>query len=132
MVTFNFSLKTSKKRTIQPKITETIEGYIVMLNDNYKIKYNNELYNIDESSISTKNQSIIYSKKLDKYGHRIKIIRNADDRSDIGSKNYTSIAVGLKVKANIINGIAFITKIYNNTLINDIEEIENLKEFYIE
>lgn len=138
MVTFNFSLSAIKKKEKnKPKtnVVETIEGVIAIVNNEYKLKANNVLYDIDENSISTKGKRIIYTRRLDENGHRIKIIRNGEDTVDVGTKHYTSIAIGLKVKANIcfINNkrICAITKVYHDTLLNDID-IDTIKEMFFE
>lgn len=138
MVAFNFSLSAIKqKEKAKPKINvvETIEGIIAIVNNQYKLKANNSLYDIDENSISTKGKRIIYARRLDENGHRIKIIRNGEDTFDIGIKYYSSIAIGLKVKANVqvINNkkVCSITKVYHNTLLNDIE-IDTIKEVFFE
>lgn len=131
MVTFNFTLK-SKKKTVAPKISSVVvEGIVVMINNIYKLKVGDKLYDIDVNSITTKGQRTIYARWLDDNGHRIKIIRNEEDRSDIGIKFYTNIAVGLKVKANIINNVCSITKVYHDTLINDIE-VDTIKDMFFE
>lgn len=138
MVTFNFSLSAIKKKEKnKPKtnVVTTVEGIVAIVNNEYKLKVDNSLYDIDKNSIATKGKRIIYAKRLDEYGHRIKIIRNGEDAFDVGSEHYSSIAIGLKVKTNvsIINNkkVCAITKIYHDTLLNDIE-IETIKEMFFE
>lgn len=138
MVTFNFSLSAIKKKEKnKPKtnVVTTVEGIVAIVNNEYKLKVDNSLYDIDKNSIATKGKRIIYAKRLDERGHRIKIIRNGEDTFDVDSEHYSSIAIGLKVKANvsIINNkkVCAITKIYHDTLLNDIE-IETIKEMFFE
>lgn len=131
MVTFNFTLKSKTKPVVNKVSSITVDGIVVMINNIYKIKVGDKLYDIDINSITTKGQRIIYARWLDKNGHRIKIIRNEEDRSDIGIKFYTNIAVGLKVKANVVNNICSIIKVYHDTSIKDIE-IDTIKNMFFE
>lgn len=131
MPSFNFSInkgkvnreKTSAKYII---IENKCEGLICELENNiYKVKYKEELYSITVESFKTKHKKIIYARWKDKYGHRIKIIRDIDNRIETNTKLYCAIAPGLIAKGKLVKtpfgSIKFhIRNCYN---IGDITEI---------
>lgn len=109
MVTLKFNFKInshvkSRSSSISYTVIESkCEGVITIQDDGeYKVKYNNKLYKITEASYETKGKRIIYAKQLDKYGHRIKIIRDSDSRSRLDKRFYFPFAVGLIAKGRIV------------------------------
>ena len=73
----------------------------------------------------------LHTKRLDEYGHRIKIIRDIDNKEDIGSKFYCRLAPGLTVKGKVIRNevnleLFQVTKVLNENdiLSNSIDDKE--------
>ena len=106
MVSLKFSFgrvqKTTKGRIAATVIYNRAEGLIKIIEGEYKVEYNNKLYPISEDSYESKGKKVVYSTKLDKYNHRVKIIRDADNKSALNKQHYIPFAVGLIAKGRII------------------------------
>lgn len=132
MVSFSFSLKKNKpKRETKPKnviIYSNVLGLVIKDNECLRVLYKDILYVIDPTTISTKGRRVIYARIRDKYNHRIKIIRNADGRFDVGTKHYVRVTDGLYVIGNVITNSYGMTLFYIKRVVDyneDIYEIRN-------
>ena len=109
---FNFNISLKPKRNTRspakPSISYTIieskvEGIIKLLEDmTFRVEYNGKLYKITTESYDTKDKKILYARKLDSYGHRIKIIRDTDNRAYVDTRHYVPFAAGLIAKGRIV------------------------------
>lgn len=111
MVSFKFNFNVSskpKKQTRSPSLSyvvieSKIEGLIKLLEDmTFRVEYKGKLYKITSESYETKGKKVLYARKLDKYGHRIKIIRDQDSRSRVDSRYYVPFAAGLIAKGRLV------------------------------
>ena len=105
---FNISLK-PKRQTRSPSnisysVIETkVEGLIRVLADmTFRVEYKGKLYKITQESYNTKGKKALYARRLDKYGHRIKLIRDQDSRYEVNIKHYVPFAAGLIAKGRIV------------------------------
>lgn len=104
---FNISLK-PKRQTRSPSISYTVieskvEGVIRLLEDGtFRVEYNKKLYKITQESYNTKGKKTLYARRLDKYGHRIKIIRDIDSRDAVDTRYYVPFSAGLIAKGRIV------------------------------
>lgn len=109
-VKFNFNISIKPKRqTRSPSnvsytvIEAKVEGLIKILEDmTFRVEYKGKLYKITQESYNTKGKKILYARKLDCYGHRIKIIRDIDNRAYVDTKHYVPFAAGLIAKGRIV------------------------------
>ena len=109
-VKFNFNISIKPKRqTRSPSsvsytvIEAKVEGLIKILEDmTFRVEYKGKLYKITQESYNTKGKKILYARKLDCYGHRIKIIRDMDNRAYVNTKHYVPFAAGLIAKGRIV------------------------------
>lgn len=109
-VKFNFNISIKPKRqTRSPSsvsytiIEAKVEGLIKILEDmTFRVEYKGKLYKITQESYNTKGKKILYARKLDCYGHRIKIIRDMDNRAYVDTKHYVPFAAGLIAKGRIV------------------------------
>lgn len=107
---FNISLKPKRanKSPAKPSISyvvieSKVEGLIKLLEDmTFRVEYKGKLYKITSESYETKGKKILYARRLDKYGHRIKIIRDTDNRAHVDIKHYVPFAAGLIAKGRIV------------------------------
>ena len=107
---FNISLKPKRanKSPAKPSISyvvieSKVEGLIKLLEDmTFRVEYKGKLYKITSESYETKDKKILYARRLDKYGHRIKIIRDTDNRAHVDIKHYVPFAAGLMAKGRIV------------------------------
>ena len=104
---FNISIKAKQARspsTISYTIIESkVEGVVKILEDmTFRVEYKGKLYKITQESYNTKGKKILYARKLDCYGHRIKIIRDMDNRAYVDTKHYVPFAAGLIAKGRIV------------------------------
>ena len=107
---FNISLKPKRanKSPTKPSISyvvieSKVEGLIKLLEDmTFRVEYKGKLYKITSESYETKGKKILYARRLDKYGHRIKIIRDTDNRAHVDIKHYVPFAAGLIAKGRIV------------------------------
>lgn len=124
MPTFNFALKIAgraKRKTSTSSISiihKDIEAVIKAdAEGKYYIVHEDVKYSIHPDCYNNKGNKEIYLKRLDKYGHRIKIIRDKDSRVNMNNEFYCPFAPGLVVKGNIIkdHGLVYyyIKQIYN-------------------
>lgn len=111
MVSFKFNFNVSakpKKQTRSPSISyavieSKIEGLIKLLEDmTFRVEYKGKLYKITNESYETKGKKILYARRLDKYGHRIKIIRDSDNRTHLNPQHYVPFAAGLIAKGRLV------------------------------
>lgn len=126
MVTFNFSLKSKPKKEVKPKNTiiyKDVLGLVVKEEQFIKVCYRNKNYVIEPSTFSTKGRKVIYAKRRDEYGHRIKIIRNFDDRRDVGTVHYARVTDGLYVIGNVITNSYGMELFYIKRVVDYNEEI---------
>ena len=126
MVTFNFSLKSKPKKEVKPKNTiiyKDVLGLVVKEEQFIKVCYRNKNYVIEPSTFSTKGKKVIYAKRRDERGHRIKIIRNFDDRRDIGTTHYARVTDGLYVIGNVITNSYGMELFYIKRVVDYNEEI---------
>lgn len=105
---FNISLK-PKRQTRSPSslsytvIESKVEGLVKLLPDmTFRVEYKGKLYKITQESYNTKGKKVLYARKLDCYGHRIKIIRDNDNRAYVDTKHYVPFAAGLIAKGRIV------------------------------
>ena len=105
---FNISLK-PKRQTRSPSnisysVIETkVEGLIRVLADmTFRVEYKGKLYKITQESYNTKGKKVLYARKLDSYGHRIKIIRDVNNRASVDIRHYVPFAAGLIAKGRIV------------------------------
>ena len=68
----------------------------------FRVEYKGKLYKITKESYETKGKKVLYARKLDKFGHRIKIIRDQDNRASVNSKHYVPFAAGLIAKGRLV------------------------------
>ena len=108
-VKFNFNISIKPKQTRSPStisytiVESKVEGVIKILEDmTFRVEYKGKLYKITQESYNTKGKKILYARKLDCYGHRIKIIRDADNRAYVDTKHYVPFAAGLIAKGRIV------------------------------
>lgn len=109
-VKFNFNISIKPKRqTRSPSnvsytvIEAKVEGLIKILEDmTFRVEYKGKLYKITQESYNTKGKKILYARKLDCYGHRIKIIRDMDNRAYVDTRHYVPFAAGLIAKGRIV------------------------------
>lgn len=109
-VKFNFNISIKPKRqTRSPSnvsytvIEAKVEGLIKILEDmTFRVEYKGKLYKITQESYNTKGKKILYARKLDYYGHRIKIIRDIDNRAYVDTRHYVPFAAGLIAKGRIV------------------------------
>ena len=105
---FNISLKPNRQTRSQSDISyyvieSKVEGLIKLLPDmTFRVEYKGKLYKITQESYNTKGKKILYARKLDCYGHRIKIIRDIDNRGYVDTKHYVPFAAGLIAKGRIV------------------------------
>lgn len=105
---FNVSLKPKSKTRSPSKISYTViepkvEGLVKLLQDmTFRVEYNGKLYKITNESYETRGKRILYARRLDCYGHRIKIIRDNDNRAAVDTKHYVPFAAGLIAKGRIV------------------------------
>lgn len=110
MVKFNFNISIKPKRqTRSPSaisyvvIESKVEGIIKLLEDmTFRVEYKGKLYKITQESYETKGRKILYARRLDKFNHRIKIIRDSDNRAHVDTKHYVPFAAGLIAKGRIV------------------------------
>lgn len=112
MIKFNFNIAVKPKRQSRspskPAISYTVieskvEGLIKLLEDGtFRVEYNKKLYKITKESFNTKGKKALYARRLDKYGHRIKLIRDQDSRYEVNIKHYVPFAAGLMAKGRIV------------------------------
>ena len=108
-VKFNFNVSIKPKQTRSPStisytvVEAKVEGVIKLLDDyTFRVQYKDKLYKITQESYNTKGKKILYARKLDKYNHRIKIIRDNDNRVYVDTKYYVPFAAGLIAKGRIV------------------------------
>ena len=107
---FNISLKPKRanKSPAKPSISyvvieSKVEGLVKLLEDmTFRVEYKGKLYKITSESYETKGKKILYARRLDNYGHRIKIIRDTDNRAHVDTKHYVPFAAGLIAKGRIV------------------------------
>lgn len=113
MVKFNFnvSIKPKRQNTRSPSktaisytvIESKVEGIVRLLEDmTFRVEYKGKLYKITSESYETKGKKVLYARRLDKYNHRIKIIRDTDNRAHVDTKYYVPFAAGLIAKGRIV------------------------------
>lgn len=133
MPTFNFSSFKPKKKIQQTTIVlyDNIKAIVIVEEKVLKAKVGDNKYLFTNKSLSTDGCRVIYAKRLDKYGHRIKIIRDINNKEDIGSKFYCRLAPGLIVKGKVIRNevnleLFQVTKVLNENdiLSNSIDDKE--------
>lgn len=108
-VKFNFNISIKPKQTRSPStisytiVESKVEGVVKILEDmTFRVEYKGKLYKITQESYNTKGKKILYVRKLDRYGHRIKIIRDMDNRAYVDTKHYVPFAAGLIAKGRIV------------------------------
>ena len=105
---FNISIKPKKQNKSPSNISYTIieskvEGIIRLLEDlTFRVEYKGKLYKITQESYATKGKRVLYARKLDKFNHRVKIIRDSDNRAPVDSRYYLPFAAGLIAKGRIV------------------------------
>lgn len=105
MVTIKFSFsraERSRDKVAAVVIEKKAEGLIKIIDGEYKVEFKGKLYRISEKSYDTKGKKVVYSTRLDKYNHRVKIIRDADSKFALNKQHYIPFAVGLIAKGRII------------------------------
>ncbi len=108
MVSFKFSFGVvgkSKEKGIVNKyviIVAKCEGIIRYIDGTYKVEYNGKLYSITGESYRTKGKKVVYARRLDEYNHRIKIIRDSENRKTVDTRFYIPFAAGLIAKGKIV------------------------------
>ncbi len=108
MVSFKFSFGVvgkSKEKGIVNKyviIVSKCEGIIRYVDGTYKVEYNGKLYSITGESYRTKGKKVVYARRLDKYNHRIKIIRDSENKKTVDTRFYIPFAAGLIAKGKIV------------------------------
>ena len=121
---FNISIKPKRQTSSPSNISYTIiegkaEGVIKILEDmTFRVEYKGKLYKITQESYNTKGKKVLYARKLDCYGHRIKIIRDTDNRTYVNTDHYVPFAAGLIAKGRIVklpfsNELFHIVSCYN-------------------
>ena len=108
-VKFNFNISIKPKQTRSPStisytiVESKVKGVVKILEDmTFRVEYKGKLYKITQESYNTKGKKILYARKLDCYGHRIKIIRDMDNRAYVDTKHYVPFAAGLIAKGRIV------------------------------
>ena len=108
-VKFNFNISIKPKQTRSPStisytiVESKVEGVVKILEDmTFRVEYKGKLYKITQESYNTKGKKILYARKLDCYGHRIKIIRDIDNRAYVDTRHYVPFAAGLIAKGRIV------------------------------
>ena len=94
--------KKKSEKTTSKIVAEDVEGLICVNSDGkYTVLVDNKTYELSNDSYDTKNKKIVYCRFLDKYNHRIKIIRDYN-RIRLDSRFYIPFTAGLKCRGNII------------------------------
>ena len=109
-VKFNFNISIKPKRQTRSSsnvsytvIEAKVEGLIKILEDmTFRVEYKGKLYKITQESYNTKGRKVLYARKLDCYGHRIKINRDIDNRAYVDTRHYVPFAAGLIAKGRIV------------------------------
>lgn len=127
-VSFGSSAK-SKRQRVSSKyvVIETkCDGEIIIDKQGvYRVKYKGEIYPITTESYETKHKRVIYARWVDKYGHRIKIIRDKDSRKATNIKFYCAIAPGLLVRGKIVK-TAFSLIMFHVVMCYNIADVEGM------
>lgn len=121
------TVKNRKARLVPVIIKENAEGIIKIRYDGvYVIEFENREYPINPDCYNTKGKKEIYLKKLDQYGHRIKILRDIGARPRMNEDFYLPFAPGLVAKGKIIqlrNEIVFhINRVYNLSCVDEVRD----------
>lgn len=122
MVTFCFSsYKKPKKREVKKDdiIYRDIIGEVVLVDNHLRVKYDDITYVIHPNTLKTKGKRIIYRIQPDENGRRIKIIRNQNEKFDVGTKHYCNVAPGIKVLGNIVTNEFDMHLFYIKRIINE-------------
>lgn len=145
MPTFNFVFSAAKKTKDTKRNTSkdltTVEANcegIVKCRENgtYFVRYNNKDYNITPESYNCEGKKQVYLKRLDENGHRIKIIRDSDNRTKMCNA-YIPFAPGLVAKGRLIKtnygSVLFhIRSVYNLGAHEDVKSaFDEWKEYII-
>ena len=135
MPTFKFSAVVKKSNSSRERsfnksivIENKVDG-IIRINDKgyYVVEYKDKFYDITSESFNSKGKKCVYAKKLDKYNHRIKIIRDKDSRIKVNSKFYCPFAPGLIARGKLVKTVFGPIKFHIVTSYNitDVEGIKN-------
>lgn len=104
-VSFGFKAKTTRQKVSSKYIViETkCEGLLCIDDEGvYRVKYKDKMYPLTTESYETRNKRVVYARWLDNYGHRIKIIRDKDNRRATNIKLYCAIAPGLLARGKLV------------------------------
>lgn len=137
MVTFNFSFNPPKKKREPPKkeviLVKQATGIVVNDENGFtKCNYQGNLYTFTLKSFDTYKKKNVYMRKRDKFGHRIKIIRDKDKRCKMHRKFYSALSTGLIVKGKIIktvDDLVLFDVISSYNPADVVEMAEAIKEF---
>lgn len=131
---FNFNISTKPKRESSNKtksinyvvIESKVEGVIKLLEDmTFRVEYKNKLYKITTESYITKGKRILYARRLDSFGHRIKIIRDQHSKYEVDSKHYVPFAAGLIAKGRIVK-LPFTSELFHIVSCYSINDSESV------
>lgn len=118
----------NRKTTIDKVVESGCEGTVVIREDGtYRVKYKDKLYSICQECYDTKGKKVIYAKFLDKYNHRIKIIRDIGFRTKWSNDHYLPFAPGLVVKGKLILSsnhiiLFYIVSVYNLGSVQEVKD----------
>ena len=145
MIKFNFSLSAlqPKKRSPVKKddvIARDVTGKVITVDGVLKCYINNPYLGLNGSyffapdSHKTFKRKTVYFRGKDKYGHRIKIIRDKESRISMNKKFYSAIADGLIVRGNLIKDTLGIIRFHVIVRYNpsDVREISDAYKEYEE
>lgn len=110
MPRFDFSILSGKKKVKDPyrktpkyiTLENECEGVIMCVNGIFKVLYDNKIYPVTTESLRTKGRRVVYARRRDTYGHRIKIIRPIGSRPAVPIHCYASIAEGLICRGKLL------------------------------
>lgn len=127
----------TKSKPRQQLIEVNCEG-IVAVNKfgDYVIRYKEKEYTIAPECFETKGKKVIYCRKVDKYQHRIKIIRDVGFRTHWNLKHYAPFAPGLVVKGKIVldihkGAIFHIISVYNLGSVQEVKDANKEWQEYL-
>lgn len=127
-VSFGFKAKTTRQKVSSKYIVidTKCEGLLCIDNEGvYRVKYRDKMYPLTTESYETRNKRVIYARWLDNYGHRIKIIRDKDNRRATNIKLYCAIAPGLLARGKLVK-TAFSPIMFHVTTCYNMSDVEGM------
>lgn len=107
---FNKQIKPIKAKTSNSVKLITVESHCegivkIRTDGTYYVVYNKDSFNISLESYNCKGKKNVYTRFLDKYNHRVRIIRDKSSRNKCDKRFYIPFAPGLIAKGRLVKGI---------------------------